>query len=111
MVEQPRPLLRKIDFSDKAYILNILNEYRTLDFDDLILCSLLSQKISRGQIATYLSLTPPAVCNRLKKFRGIWPNMFVIDEKRKNYYKITDEGIEICKKMKEIICCFVKSTS
>jgi len=74
--------------------------YRHLDFDDLSILALMGEGINRSSISTYLYLTPPAICHRLKKYEIIWPDMF---KKHRSINVLTEEGFGVCRKAKATV--------
>jgi len=52
-----------------------LEPYRMLDYDDLIILSLMNENYPQCKIATHLNVGAPAVCHRIRKYNDLWTGM------------------------------------
>lgn len=56
-------------------------DHRLLDIDDLILIKLLGDGVKGNAAAKILSITPAAICHRVKKYERIWPDFYIKNPK------------------------------
>jgi len=79
-----------------------LDKISLLDFDDLIIFTLLHEGCSYIYISKFLMLTPPAISHRLLKYIEIFGNEIYDREGTKKVLSVI--GLEIAKRAKKALC-------
>jgi len=83
-----------------------LEQISMLDFDDLVVLTLLYEGCSCKFVSTFLKLTPPAISHRLNKYMDVFGADFFI--KQKNHKILSLTGHEVAQKAKKVLCMFLQ---
>ena len=77
-----------------------------LDFDDLLVLTLLHEGCCCKNVSTFLNLTPPAISHRLNKYIDVFGADFFTKEANRKVLSLT--GQEIAQKAKKVLCMFLQ---
>jgi len=84
----------------------ILTKIRLMDFDDLVIFTLLLEGCRSGDVSKILSLTPPAISHRLNKYIAIYGEE--VFNKYQGRKVLSEMGVEIANKAKKTLCLFLQ---